>query len=120
MHELSVAAAVVDTVERHARGRRVTAVTLRVGHMRQVVPDSLSFYFEHVARGTVCEGARLEIEQVPAELRCEDCEQTWLPRDAAFRCPRCDGAGRVERGEEMEVESIEVEEVEEVEDACIA
>jgi hydrogenase nickel incorporation protein HypA/HybF len=117
MHELSVAAAMVDTVERHARGRRVSTVTLRIGHLRQVMPDSLSFYFEHVARGTVAEGARLEIIEVPAEMRCSDCAQTWSPEGAAFRCPRCDGTGSVEQGEELEVESIEVEEAE---DACIA
>ena len=68
MHELSLAGAVIDTVERHAAGRRVTAVYLRVGHLRQVVPASLEFYFEHVARGTVCDGARLEQELVPARL----------------------------------------------------
>ena len=70
MHELSLASAVIDTVERHAAGRRVTAVYLQVGHLRQVVPASLGFYFEHVARGTVCEGARLEQELIAARLRC--------------------------------------------------
>ncbi|MGH2858700.1 MAG: hydrogenase maturation nickel metallochaperone HypA, partial [Solirubrobacteraceae bacterium] len=62
MHELSLSGAIVDTAVRHARGRRVTLVSLRVGALRQVVPDSLAFYFEFVARGTLCEGARLEQE----------------------------------------------------------
>ena len=66
MHELSVSSAIVDTVVRHAEGRRVTAVRVRLGRLRQVVPDSLAFYFELVARDTVCEGARLEQEVVPA------------------------------------------------------
>jgi hydrogenase nickel incorporation protein HypA/HybF len=117
MHELSIAAAMVDTVERHAHGRPVSTVTLRVGHLRQVMPDSLSFYFEHVARGTVCEGARLEIIEVEAEMRCGDCARTWKPDGTVFRCPRCEGTGSVVAGEELEVESIEVEEAE---DACIA
>ncbi len=69
VHELSVASAVVDTATRHADGRRVTAVQLRVGHLRQVVPDSLAFYFDHVAAGTLCEGARLEQEVVPGAAR---------------------------------------------------
>jgi len=34
MHELSVASAVVDTALRHAEGRRLLVVTLRVGEMR--------------------------------------------------------------------------------------
>ena len=53
-------------VLKHAAGRRVTGVSLRIGHLRQVVPDSLAFYFELVSRETLCEGARLEQEVVPA------------------------------------------------------
>jgi hydrogenase nickel incorporation protein HypA/HybF len=116
MHELSVASAIVDTATRHADGRRVTSVQLRVGHLRQVVPESLAFYFEHVARGTPCEGARLEQEVVPALLACDDCRYEWELDEAAFRCPLCSsGAVRVAGGDELEVESIEIEE-----DACIA
>jgi hydrogenase nickel incorporation protein HypA/HybF len=115
MHELSVSSAVVDTVLKHAAGRRVTLVSLRIGHLRQVVPDSLAFYFELVSRETLCEGARLEQELVPARLRCAGCEREWAPEDAWFRCTGCGGAGEVITGDELEVESIEVEEA-----ACTA
>ena len=46
MHELSLSTAIVDTVLRHAAGRRVRVVSLRVGALRQVVPDSLTFAWE--------------------------------------------------------------------------
>jgi hydrogenase nickel incorporation protein HypA/HybF len=114
MHELSVSSAVVDTALRHAGGRRVTVVTVRIGHLRQVVPDSLAFYWEVVARETLCEGARLEQVLVPARLRCGDCQREWDPEDALFRCV-CGAAGEVVSGNELEVESIEVEEA-----ACTA
>ena len=114
MHELSVSSAIVDTAVKHAAGRRVTLVTVRIGHLRQVVPDSLAFYFDLVTRDTVCEGARLEQVLVPALLRCDDCEREWDPEDALFRCT-CGGAGNVVAGDELEVESIEVEEA-----ACTA
>ncbi len=114
MHELSLAGAVIDTASRHADGRRVTAVHLRVGHLRQVVPDSLSFYFGHVAHGTACEGARLSLEVVPARLRCRGCDHAWELEEAAFRCPACDGAEtEIVAGEEFEVEWINVEQLEE-------
>jgi hydrogenase nickel incorporation protein HypA/HybF len=115
MHELSVSSAVLDTVLKHAAGRRVTVVSLRIGHLRQVVPDSLAFYFELVSRETLCEGARLEQEVVPARLRCEGCGNEWDPEDAWFRCTGCGGPGQVIAGNELEVESIEVEEA-----ACTA
>jgi hydrogenase nickel incorporation protein HypA/HybF len=111
VHELSLSSAIVNTVEKHAAGRRVTAVSLRVGALRQVVPDTLEFYFEFVARGTVCEGAVLEQELVPAVLRCRACEHEWAIGIPAFRCPECAGSDvEIFSGNEFEVESITVEE----------
>ena len=117
MHELSLSGAVVNTVVKHAQGRPVTVVSLRVGALRQVVPETLEFYFEFVARGTVCEAARLEQELIEARLRCASCAREWEIELPVFMCPSCGPAGRVEvaAGDELEVESIEVEEAE-----CIA
>jgi hydrogenase nickel incorporation protein HypA/HybF len=118
VHELSVASAIVATAARHADGCRVAVVRVRVGRLRQVVPDSLQFCFGMVARESLCEGARLELEVIPAVLRCSACEHEWEIEEPPFWCPRCAGGDVVAiRGEELEVESIEVEERE---DACIA
>ena len=117
MHELSLSGAIVNTVVKHAAGRPVSVVSMRIGALRQVVPDTLEFYFEFVSRGTVCEGARLEQELIPARLRCTSCEREWEIDLPMFVCPDCGSGGCVEvaSGEEFEVESIEVEETE-----CIA
>ncbi|HEY1276384.1 MAG TPA: hydrogenase maturation nickel metallochaperone HypA [Thermoleophilaceae bacterium] len=116
MHELSLSGAIVDTVVKHAAGRRVEVVNLTVGALRQVVPDSLEFYFEIVARGTVCEGARLEQALLAARAWCEGCEREWEVETLLFRCPRCgEPPAEIVSGNEFEVESIEVEEA-----ACIA
>jgi hydrogenase nickel incorporation protein HypA/HybF len=116
VHELSLSSAIVNTVAKHANGRRVIVVSLRVGGLRQVIPDTLEFYFEFVARGSVCEGARLEQEVIPARLRCRTCAREWAIEIPAFRCPGCGGSDvEIASGNEFEVESIEVEEA-----ACIA
>src|SRR5688500_20271226 len=96
---------------------RVSVVSLRIGALRQVVPDTLDFYFGFVSKGTVCEGARLGQELIPARLRCASCEREWEIELPLFMCPACGSAGRVEVacGDEFEVESIEVEGAE-----CIA
>ena len=121
MHELSLSGAVVNTAVKHAAGRPVSAVALRVGALRQVVPDTLSFYFQFVARGTPCEGARLQMELIDAVLRCEACLHEWEIEIPAFRCPLCGGSRVVvARGDEFEVESIEVESPDTQEAACIA
>jgi hydrogenase nickel incorporation protein HypA/HybF len=111
VHELALAGAVIDTAERHAGGRRVLLVRLRLGELRQVVPETLGFYFAHVARGTLCEGAALEHEAVAATLACGGCAASWSLEGTSFRCPQCGSADvAVGAGNEFEVESIEVEE----------
>jgi hydrogenase nickel incorporation protein HypA/HybF len=116
MHELSLSSAIVNTVVKHARGRRVVVVNLRIGKLRQVIPETLEFYFEFVARGTVCEGARLEQELIEATLRCSNCSHEWQIEIPAFRCPVCEGSHvAIASGDEFEVHAIDVEEAE-----CIA
>jgi hydrogenase nickel incorporation protein HypA/HybF len=113
MHELSIATAVLNTACKHAGGRPVSVVSMRVGRLRQVVPDSLVFYFEIVARDTECEGARLDVAEIELELQCTDCGARWSPELPAFRCADCGSADvSIEAGEELEVDYIEVEEQE--------
>jgi hydrogenase nickel incorporation protein HypA/HybF len=110
MHELSLSSAIVNTAVKHAAGRRVAVISLRVGQLRQVIPDTLDFYFEFVARGTLCEGATLEQEVIEARLRCGGCDHEWSIDIPSFRCPQCGGAEvTVAGGNEFEVESIEIE-----------
>ena len=116
MHELSLSSAVVATTVKHADGRRVSTINLRIGQLRQVIPETLRFYFGFVARDTACEGARLELELIEARLRCRPCGTEWTIEIPAFRCPTCGGSEvEIASGDEFEVESIEVEEA-----ACIA
>jgi hydrogenase nickel incorporation protein HypA/HybF len=110
VHELSLSSAIINTAVKHARGRPVSVVSLRVGRLRQVVPDTLQFYFAFVARDTLCEGARLEQEVIDARLRCHPCDSEWAVEIPAFRCPTCGGSDVViASGNEFEVESIEIE-----------
>jgi hydrogenase nickel incorporation protein HypA/HybF len=126
VHELSIAGAILDTARRHADGRRVTLVSLRVGRLRQVVPDSLEFYWGIVTRDTECEQAQLAIEEIELRLHCSACGREWEPLVPFFRCGHCDGGEvSVRSGEELEVDYIEVEEPqvatrEHEEAACIA
>ena len=110
MHELAIAESVVEVACRHAGGRRVTAVELSVGHLRQVVPAALEFAFKLVAQGTAVDGAELRMEEVPAEGDCRACgAKTPLP-ELPLSCRRCGGFDvDVTRGEELSVDSLELE-----------
>jgi hydrogenase nickel incorporation protein HypA/HybF len=110
MHELSIAESVVEVSLRHAAGRRVTAVGLKVGHLRQVVPSALEFAFELVTQGTALEGAELRMEEVPATGVCRDCGSESRLDGFPFSCRECDGFDlELTGGEELLVESLELE-----------
>jgi hydrogenase nickel incorporation protein HypA/HybF len=112
LHELSIAESIVGIAERHAAGRRVTKVQIKVGHLRQVVPSALAFSFELVAEGTPVEGADLELEEIPAVGLCRGCEAESRLVNFPFQCQTCGGFElEVLRGEELLVESLELEEV---------
>ncbi|MBA3370473.1 MAG: hydrogenase maturation nickel metallochaperone HypA [Thermoleophilaceae bacterium] len=111
MHELSIAEAVVRVATRHAGGRPVAKVTLRAGHLRQVVPSALEFAFELVAVGTEVEGAELEIEEVPAAGVCRECGVESELDGFPLCCTGCGGLNiELIRGEELLVDSLELEE----------
>lgn len=111
MHELSIAEAIVAIAERHAAGRRVYRVSVKVGHLRQVVPDALEFAFQLLTDGTVLEGAELAIEEVPARVRCRGCGAQSRADDFPLSCAAC-GSLSVEvcAGEELLVDELDVEE----------
>ena len=111
MHELAIAGHVVDIAARHADGRRVTKVYLKVGHLRQVVPSALSFSFDLVAHGTMVEGAALDLEEIPATGLCRNCGTESHLKTFPLLCKACGGSDlEITQGEELYVESLEMEE----------
>ncbi len=111
MHELALGEAIVDTVSRHADGRRVRLVTVRIGHMRQVVPDALQFAWEMLTEESDLAGCRLEIDHVPAVATCRVCSATTTLDWPIPLCAACDSADvELVSGEEFLIESIDVAE----------
>lgn len=109
MHELSIAEAVLGIVLDHAGERRVSRVEVRVGALRQVVPEALQFAFELLVRDTVAEDAELELESVEASGRCRGCGAYSSWRGFPLRCHACGGLEvEIRSGEELLVEAIEV------------
>jgi hydrogenase nickel incorporation protein HypA/HybF len=110
MHELSIAASIADIALRHAAGRPVSRVEVKVGHLRQVVPSALEFAFELVAQDTPLEGAELALEEVAVTVRCRTCGAESRVDGFPLICP-CGSAGvEIVAGEELTVESLDLEE----------
>ena len=112
MHELSLSQSIGHIVSKHAGGRPVAIVHVKVGQLRQVVPDSLVYCWSLVNEGTVCEGSVLDIDHVPASLTCAECGFVTELVEMRMACGSCGGTGvTVCTGEEFIVTSIEFAEV---------
>jgi hydrogenase nickel incorporation protein HypA/HybF len=112
VHELSVCDAIVNTASKRAEGRPVTQVTVRIGHLRQVVPDALQFGWEVLTDATALQGCTLVIEQVPATVSCLDCAAESTLDLPVLMCGSC-GSFEVKllTGEEFQIVSMDVAEV---------
>ena len=94
MHELGIMNDVLDTALRVAAqngGKRVTKIMLKVGVLSGVLPDYMQSFFEIISKDTIAQGAKLVIENEPAEFLCRDCgEKTAFPRFGPdFICQHC-------------------------------
>ena len=75
MHELGIAQEIIAIVAERAGTARVTRVVLEIGQHALILPDSIRFCFDLCSEGTVLEGARLEIHEIPGRARCRECGQ---------------------------------------------
>lgn len=111
MHELALGQAIVDTVVRRADGRGVRQVTVRVGYLRQVVPDSLQFAWEMLTDGSDLAGCRLDIDHVPAVVACRTCAARTTLEWPVLICGSCEGFEvDVVSGEELVIATMDVTE----------
>jgi hydrogenase nickel incorporation protein HypA/HybF len=113
MHELSIAYSLVEIASQAAANAQVTrvdALHLRLGALSGVVKEALLFSYEIAVVGTVLEGSRLEIEEIPVALHCPACAVTsTLDTLQSFRCPLCGQASNdIRQGRELEVVSLEI------------
>jgi hydrogenase nickel incorporation protein HypA/HybF len=113
MHEMSLVEGMLGIVEDSARANdasRVTAVWLEIGTLAQVEREALRFCFDAVTRGSVAEGARLEIVEVPGAAWCMPCAERVSIAAIGDACPRCGSYQlQVVAGNDMRIREIAIE-----------
>lgn len=112
MHELGIASEILTVVLTEAaryEAKKVTSVTVKVGVLRGIVPETLRFLFENVARGTIVEGAGLAIEEEPVVIECGSCG-TKEAVAMTWECPICGSPGiSVNGGDSLRILSIDLD-----------
>jgi hydrogenase nickel incorporation protein HypA/HybF len=126
VHELSAATAIVKTILSASEDRmvrRIRSVDLKIGQLTLLSPEQLEFCFQIASKGTIAEGAELNMERSPAVLECESCGSSfpWAPPEddpanhlvlPILQCECGATKVRVVSGRELEVVSINVEKAE--------
>jgi hydrogenase nickel incorporation protein HypA/HybF len=112
MHEMSLCEGILQVLEDHAGKQgfqRVKTVWLEIGGLAGVETEALRFNFDVVMKGSLADGAKLEIIHVPGEAWCEQCLKTVQLNQRFEACPECESFQlKVTSGEEMRIKELEV------------
>jgi hydrogenase nickel incorporation protein HypA/HybF len=112
MHEMALAASVIEIIERTARQNAagaVRAVRLEIGRLSHVEPEALRFAFDVVKRNGIAHGARLEIDATAGTAWCMKCSESVALERRGDACPRCGSYQlQVTAGDELRVRDIEI------------
>jgi len=118
MHEMSIVMNILDQVGEMVRGLRpgasgirVSRILVHVGKMTSVLPEALEFAFKIISEGTIFEGGKIEVKEIPAAGTCCDCGSSLAFENPIFICPRCQSHRiLITSGRELIIESFELEE----------
>ena len=115
MHELGIAASILESVEKEAArhpGAHISKVGVKIGELSGVDRDALQFGFEVLVKDTDVRAAcALELEVIPRMQRCSKCAYDFRMEDFDPRCPLCgEFATECISGEELDIAYMEVEE----------
>jgi len=113
MHELAITENVLEIALRHAaqaRATKVTQIHITVGRLSSIVDDSVQFYWDIISKDTICKGADLKFNRIPARLLCLNCSSEYVLESELTPCPQCGSVQiKVITGEEFRLDSIEIE-----------
>jgi hydrogenase nickel incorporation protein HypA/HybF len=113
MHEMMVADSLLQILLRECQGRGARPVLAKItcGQLNPINQEVLAFALEAIAKGTLCEGIRLEVEQKPIQAQCRACTQVYAVGNDLPRCIGC-GSGdfRLLPDAPLTLETIEFEE----------
>lgn len=114
MHEMGIVSGILESVTavaRDAGASRICKVNLRIGDMREVVPEAMALAWEVLCEeDPLTDGCELATEDVHPESVCNACGTSFAHDRFHLRCPACGSADtRLLHGRELDIVSIEVE-----------
>ncbi|HHI71847.1 MAG TPA: hydrogenase maturation nickel metallochaperone HypA [Rhodobacteraceae bacterium] len=113
MHEMSICESILGVIEEQAAAQsfcKVRRVRLEIGPLAGVETEALRFSFDVVTRGSLAEGAALEILEPPVTAWCMPCAVPVKVGQRYDACPKC-GSHQVQisGGDELRIKDMEVD-----------
>ena len=113
MYEFSVTQTVNNAILNlceQAGWDKVKKILVKVGGIRKVNPELMSFIFTVLSEGTPTEGATFSVMCLPVALKCKACGRKGYRDDGEIICPSCGSKDvKILSGSEISIESLEVE-----------
>ena len=106
MHEFSVVSSLIESCEeiaQHNQAEKILAIHLDIGERSGVNVALLKSAFEEFKLGSLCEQAKLLIQESKVELTCDSCHQSNLANEQDYtHCPSCGSEQvKITKGNEM-------------------
>lgn len=112
MHELTLCQRIMSIINEYSRGKnyhRVKKIVLEIGQLAAVDEEALRFGFDVVAKGTLAEGAILDVIEIEGQAICDACQKTGKLKHYYDACQNCGHYSlTITQGEELRVSCMEV------------
>lgn len=112
MHELPITENILKIVCKHAqeaKAKQVSDIYLVIGNFSSIVDDSVQFYWDFIAKDTICELAKLHFRRIPSVMECDNCHHQYTLTNDLTPCPICNSIHiHLISGDEFYIESIDV------------
>ena len=113
MHELAITQSILDIAQKAAGehgAKQVRSVRIMLGEYSGVVPQCIQYYFDVISKGTIAQGAVLDIRRLPVVIRCSSCGGERQIDRLHVSCPLCGSTDlKLIQGREFYIESLEVD-----------
>lgn len=96
MHELGVIIQIVKIVEDFAKENEVTNIeklVLQIGELSSVIPKYVEDCYPAAVDGTLLQDTKLEIEVLPGNCMCSNCNKVFNLLASNKQCPDCGSKG---------------------------